>query len=94
MTDALSFARDLTFDDLPDDVVHHAIRCVKDLIGVAASGTGTELSRIIRNHAAENFAAGPSRSARLLFDGRTVSPAGAARQRHDHRFRGCARRTP
>lgn len=78
MTDALSFARDLTFDDLPDDVVHHAIRCVKDLIGVAASGTGTELSRIIRNHAAENFAAGPSRSARLLFDGRTVSPAGAA----------------
>lgn len=78
MTDALRFTRDLSFDDLPDDVVDHAIRCVKDLIGVAAAGTGTDLSRIIRNHAVENFAAGSSRSARLFFDGRAVSPPGAA----------------
>jgi len=78
MTDAIRFTHELTFQDLPDDVVYQAVRCVKDLIGVAAAGTTTELSRIIRNHAVENFAAGPSRSARLLFDGRAVSPAGAA----------------
>jgi 2-methylcitrate dehydratase PrpD len=78
MTSPVDFTHDLTFDDLPDDVVHHAIRCVKDLIGVAAAGTSTDLSRIIRTHAVENFAAGPSRSARLMFDGRAVSPAGAA----------------
>lgn len=78
MTDAIRFLHELAFDDLPNDVVRQAIRCVKDMIGVAAAGTATELSRIIRDHAVENFAAGPSRSARLMFDGRAVSPPGAA----------------
>jgi len=47
------------------------------LTGVAAAGTTTVMSRIARDHAVENFA-GRAHQARLLFDGRTASPVGAA----------------
>lgn len=49
-----------------------------DLLGVAAAGTQTRLSRIIRVHALSQFGAGEQGGARLLFDGRRVSAAGAA----------------
>lgn len=65
------------WDDLPADVQHMAKRCLLDLIGVGAAGATTPLSRIIRNHAADQFGAGGA-SARMLFDSRAVSPAGAA----------------
>jgi 2-methylcitrate dehydratase PrpD len=39
-------------------VVAQAKRCLLDLVGVAASGIGTELSRIARNHAVRHMAAG------------------------------------
>ena len=71
------FLHDLTHADLPGEVRAFARRWLLDLIGVAAGGSRTDLSRIIRNHAARQFAAG-DRSARMLFDGRPVSPAGAA----------------
>ena len=71
------FVHDLHFEDLSEETVHFAKRCVLDLLGVAAGGTNTELSRIIRNHATSHFGAG-GKSARMLFDGRRVSPAGAA----------------
>ncbi len=74
---ALNFIHELSFEYLSDEVVQFSKRCLLDLVGVAAGGSRTDLSRIIRNHVVENFAAG-HRSARLLFDGRTVSPAGAA----------------
>ena len=63
--------------DIPDDMLTLGRRWLLDLIGVAAGGTGTRLSEIIRAHAAGHFAPG-SRSARILFDGRPVSPVGAA----------------
>jgi len=50
---------------------------VLDLLGVAASGTATELSRLIRNHAVSHFAAAQGGS-RILFDGRICSIPGAA----------------
>jgi 2-methylcitrate dehydratase PrpD len=65
------------WDDLPADVQHMTKRCLLDLVGVGAAGSTTPLSRIIRGHAASQFGAGAA-SARMLFDGRTVSPAGAA----------------
>lgn len=71
------FITETSWDDLPGDVQHMAKRCLLDLIGVGAAGATTDLSRIIRNHAAAQFGAGAA-SARMLFDGRTVSPAGAA----------------
>ncbi|MEO1613102.1 MAG: MmgE/PrpD family protein, partial [Pseudomonadota bacterium] len=74
---AVTFLHDLRFEDLPEHVVGWAETCLKDLLCVAAAGSETELSRLIRAHAASQFAAG-DRGARMLFDGRRVSPAGAA----------------
>jgi 2-methylcitrate dehydratase PrpD len=73
--DVPAFARELQFDDLPSDVVRAARRHLLDLIGVAASGRATLLSRIIHDHAVKMFGGD---SARLIFDGRRASPAGAA----------------
>jgi 2-methylcitrate dehydratase PrpD len=75
----IEFIHQLRFEDLPAPVVAHARRCVLDLLGVAAGGSQTQLSSIIRRHAAQHFAhGGPGAGARMLFDGRTVSAAGAA----------------
>ncbi len=76
-TGLIRFARELRFEALPREVVAHAARCVLDLCGVAAGAMSTELSRIIRDHAAQNFCA-PGKGARMLFDGRRVSLPGAA----------------
>ena len=72
-----AFARNLTLDDLPPAVLRQATRCLADLAGVAAAGRATALSAIMRDHAADHFAAGRLGS-RMLFDGRRVSPVGAA----------------
>jgi len=76
-TAVLEFLHDTSFDDLPVEAVASAHRWLLDLLGVAAAGTTTDLSAIIRSHVVDHFAAG-GRSASLLFDGRPVSPAGAA----------------
>jgi len=73
----LSFIHALRFADLPEDVTHQARRCLLDLVGVAASGRTTELSRIVHNFAVRHMGAGEG-GARLLFDGRRASVAGAA----------------
>src|SRR5262249_51450330 len=62
---------------LPKDVVAQAKRCVLDLIGVAASGRRTDLSRIVHGFAVNQMGAAAA-GARLLFDGRRASLAGAA----------------
>ena len=67
------------YEDLPAPVLAHARRCVLDLLGVASGGSQTRLSVIIRRHAATHFRhGGTGQGARMLFDGRAVSPAGAA----------------
>ncbi|MFL5208945.1 MAG: MmgE/PrpD family protein, partial [Microvirga sp.] len=73
----LAFIHDLGFDDLPRPVVAQAKRCVLDLVGVAASGVKTDLSRIVRDHAVRHMGTGAG-GARILLDGRRASPAGAA----------------
>ncbi|MFT7596771.1 MAG: 2-methylcitrate dehydratase PrpD [Paracoccaceae bacterium] len=78
MTHAFNdFVHNLSYGDLPEPVRDFARRWLLDLIGVAAGGVQTDLSRIIRNHAARQFGAGAA-PALMLFDGRPVSPAGAA----------------
>jgi len=72
------FVHNLTAGDLPPAVVETARRSLLDLLGVAAAGSTTPLSRIVREHAVRWCAAGPGGGARLLFDGRLVSPVGAA----------------
>jgi 2-methylcitrate dehydratase PrpD len=71
------FVHDLSYDDLPSQVVEQAQRCVLDLVGVAAAGTATPLSRLVCKHVAHHFGAVGS-GVRMLFDGRRVSPVGAA----------------
>jgi len=74
----LDMIHGLRLADLPEAVVAQAERCLLDLAGVAASGTRTDLSRIIRDHAVRHFGAGEGPGARILFDGRRASAPGAA----------------
>lgn len=71
------FVHRTTLEHLPGSVVEQALRCLRDLIGVAVAGTATPLSRLARDHAARHFGAGDV-GARMIFDGRVVSPVGAA----------------
>ncbi|WP_323770094.1 MmgE/PrpD family protein [Antarctobacter sp.] len=70
----LDFIHGLSWKDLPDEVRAQARRCLRDLLGVAAGGLGTKMSRIIRDHAAEDFAGDTP----LLFDDRRAAPSAAA----------------
>jgi 2-methylcitrate dehydratase PrpD len=66
---------------LPEAARYHAKRSLLDLIGVWAAARASETSRIIYDHAADHFGPGHGEGARrasLAFDGRPVSPAGAA----------------
>ncbi len=72
---AVDFIHDTTFDMLPQDTVHEAVRCLVDTLGVAVGGSQTSMSKIIHNHAARQFG---GNEATLWKDGRRVSAAGAA----------------
>ena len=72
------FSADLTYDELPQDVLWTLRRSFTDTMGVAAVATTTELSSIVRKVAPLIFGAGEAGAARMLMDGRAVSPVGAA----------------
>ena len=72
MSDPIAFIHGLSFSDLPDAVVAQAKRCLLDLVGVAAAGRATELSRIVHAYAVSQMGAA-SGGARLIFDGRRAS---------------------
>lgn len=72
-----AFAIDLAYADLPADVIGQAQRCLLDLIGVAAAGSRTRAASIA-NHYASTQLCGRDAQARILFDGRSASLAGAA----------------
>jgi 2-methylcitrate dehydratase PrpD len=71
------FIHALRFDALPASVVRQASRCLLDTLGVAAAGSTTRLSAIAREHATRHLR-GRDGEARMLFDGRQASAAGAA----------------
>ncbi len=72
------FAANLRHYDLPETVLWTLRRSFVDTIGVAAVGVTTEMSGIARRVAPMIFGAGTSGSAKMLMDGRSVSPVGAA----------------
>ncbi|WP_136439531.1 MmgE/PrpD family protein [Pacificoceanicola onchidii] len=76
--DPIDFALNTQFEDLPEQVISNAVRGLTDTLGVAVAASRTELSRIIKDHVLEHFAAGTGAGALLWQDGRRVSPAGAA----------------
>ncbi|MCO4848354.1 MAG: MmgE/PrpD family protein [Yoonia sp.] len=71
------FLHSANADNIPDEMLGLGRKWLLDLLGVAVGGTETTMSVIVRDHAAEHFAPG-RRKARMLFDGRQVSPSGAA----------------
>jgi 2-methylcitrate dehydratase PrpD len=72
------FTAQLTYDALPDAVLKVLRRSFLDTMGVAAVGSTTPLSDISRKGARAMFGVTEAGPARMLMDGRTVSPAGAA----------------
>ncbi len=75
MTQIIDFIHDTRFEDIPGAIIHEAVRCLKDTLGVSVGGAQTDLSRIIRNHAVRQFG---GTGAHIWWDGRKASPAGAA----------------
>jgi 2-methylcitrate dehydratase PrpD len=71
----LDFIHEIRWQDLPEPVCEQATRCLLDTVGVAIGGRQTELSGIVYEYCA---AAHGRRGASLWFDGREVSPPGAA----------------
>ncbi|MEM9148318.1 MAG: MmgE/PrpD family protein [Pseudomonadota bacterium] len=76
-TPLIDFVHDMRLKAVPEPVRQQARRLLLDIAGVAAGGSRTRLSEIVRTHAVRHFAAGAA-GARMLVDGRRVSPAGAA----------------
>jgi len=70
----LDFIHALRWSDLTPRVQAQTRLNLLDLIGIAAGGTRTRLSSIIRAHAADTFGG----TAPMLFDARSASPAGVA----------------
>ena len=75
--DVPAFVGALSFASLPQDVAAQAKRCLLDLIGVAAGGSRTPAAAIVNTYAATQMTSRAA-EARLLFDGRRASRAGAA----------------
>jgi 2-methylcitrate dehydratase PrpD len=73
----VGFIHDTGYDSLPQAVRHQMRRCLLDLLGVAAAGTRTPMSRIMRDHA-HRHGAGTEHAPRLLFDGRRAAGPMAA----------------
>lgn len=73
------FIHEVSYDAAPEAVQRALKLALLDLLGVAAVGTTTKLSKIICEHATLCFGAGEgSRGSRILFDGRKCSAPGAA----------------
>ncbi len=72
------FAAELSYEDIPASVLSVLRRSFTDTMGVAAVGSTSELSSIARKGALALFGVTDAGPARMLMDGRTVSPAGAA----------------
>ncbi len=80
----IDFALDLRPADVPDAALIAARRHLLDLVGVAAAGATTALGGIAAEHALEAFGVGHADGgharvgARVMFDGRSAGPVGAA----------------
>ncbi|MEM7440700.1 MAG: MmgE/PrpD family protein [Pseudomonadota bacterium] len=76
MTDVLDYLYSARWDALDPAVQERVKLCLLDLLATGIVGSGTTLSRIIRNHVAGHM--GGAVQAHIPFDGRSASPAGVA----------------
>ncbi|MGI9367434.1 MAG: MmgE/PrpD family protein [Ruegeria sp.] len=72
------FVAGLRYDAIPDKALWTLRRSFLDTMGVAAVGATTPLSEIARRVAPMIFGSGSAGQAKMLMDGRMVSPVGAA----------------
>jgi len=73
------FIVNTAYEDIPEDVLSVMRRSLLDTIGVAIIGSTTDISRIVRRYADDFWNAPTGKpGARMMVDGRRVSPAGAA----------------
>jgi 2-methylcitrate dehydratase PrpD len=73
------FVLNTSYEDIPVDVIERAKDLILDLIGVSAAAHAIKASRLGRDTAVRLFnTATEADKARILFDGRTASVAGAA----------------
>ena len=72
------FAAGLSYEDVPEAMRALLRVSFVDTMGVAAIGATTEMSQIARKSTLRLFGAGSAGAARMLMDGREVSPVGAA----------------
>ncbi len=77
MSDPFAFIHSLALSDIPAAVRRRALLCLLDLVGVAACGRDTPVSRIVHDFVAEHQLGG-RHGARMIFDGRRASLPGAA----------------
>ena len=71
----LRFISDTRFEDLPDNVIHQAKRCLLDTLGALLAGSDTPVVRIMSSFATKYFR---GTEATILVSGERVSPVGAA----------------
>ena len=71
----LGFISDTRFEDLPDNVIHQAKRCLLDTLGALLAGSDTPVVRIMSSFATKYFR---GTEATILVSGERVSPVGAA----------------
>ena len=65
----IEFLHSTDAESIPEEMLGLGRKWLLDLLGVAAGATDTQMSRIMRDHAAEHFAPG-HRKVPMLFDGR------------------------
>ena len=70
----LDYLHNYNLEDTPEEVISRAKLCILDLIGIAAGGSPTKMSRIICNHAAQQFGGSSS----ILFSHKKSSLIGSA----------------
>jgi 2-methylcitrate dehydratase PrpD len=69
------FIHDLQWEDLPETTQREGIRVLLDTLGAAIVGRSTKISQVMHDHAVANHS---GKGGFLWFDGREVSPLGAA----------------
>jgi len=72
------FASGLTYEDVPEGMRALLRVSFADTMGVAAIGATTDMACAARKSSLRLFGAGSAGAARILMDGRAVSPVGAA----------------
>ncbi len=74
-----AFVIDLAYEDIPVDVLNTMHRSLLDTIGVAAIGSQSEISAIVKKFTAMHMPCGAATpAAHMLFGGQKTSPMGAA----------------